>query len=72
MMEQTIFEYEGLKFTINYEFDAGEKQTMTDPGWPANVTVHSIWLNGVDMYDMLQPSIIEYIEHKLCCNHLDN
>lgn len=71
-MEQTIFEYEGLKFTVDYEFDAGEKQTMTDPGWPANVTVNSIWLNDVDMYDILKQSIIQEIEHRLCLTHIDN
>lgn len=71
-MEQTIFEYEGLKFTVDYEFDAGEKQTMTDPGWPANVEVYGIWLNGVNMYDMLKQSIIQDIEYKLCSNHIDN
>lgn len=71
-MKQTIFEYEGLEFTVDYEFDAGEAQTMVDPGWPANVEVYGIWLNGVNMYDMLKQSIIQDIEYKLCSNHIDN
>lgn len=70
-MIRTFFEYEGLEFTVDYEFDQGGKETATDFGWAPYVELHAVWLNGVDMYDMLQKSILEYIEMQLLSEHID-
>lgn len=70
-MIRTFFEYEGLEFTVDYEFDPGGKETTTNFGWAPYVEVHNVWLNRVDMRDMLQNSIIEYIEAQLLSEHID-
>lgn len=71
MIEQTIFKYEDLEFVVDYEFDKGGKETDTDFGWAPYVEVHAVWLSGVDMYDMLQKNILEYIEMQLLSEHID-
>lgn len=70
-MIRTFFKYEGLEFTVDYEFDPGAKSTATDFGWAPYVEVHNVWLSGVDVCDMLQNSIIEYIEAQLLSEHID-
>lgn len=64
-MEQTIFEYDGAKFLIDFEFEAGDPETYEYPGWPPELIIHSIKFENVEMIDMLKESVINYIEHKL-------
>ncbi len=57
----------GFRFTGKAELEAAEAATATDPAWPAVVTVYTLHIDGSekDCIDIINPSIIQQIEHMI-------
>ena len=64
-MEQTVFEYEGAEFFVDFEYDPGERPTYDDPGYPAETIIHSITHHNVEMIEMLSDSLLSYIAQQI-------
>jgi hypothetical protein len=54
----------GLTLECEFEFEAGEPQTLDDPGWPDIYTLTGAWLGNVDIVDVLDPAIVQELEER--------
>jgi hypothetical protein len=63
-MKGVPYTVRGLTLECEFEFEAGEPQTLDDPGWPDIYTLTGAWLGDVDIVDVLDPAIVQELEER--------
>jgi hypothetical protein len=63
-MKHTITAHE-FEYECEFEHEAGQAQTWTDPGYPEIYHLVSAHYEGVQVLPMLDPAIIHELEHKM-------
>ena len=61
----------GIYLNINYYYNPGERMVMYfsdgtgHPGEPPSVEIQAVYAGVVDIYELLEADILDYIEQKL-------
>jgi hypothetical protein len=63
-MKGVPYTVRGLTLECEFEFEAGEPQTLDDPGWPDIYTLHFAWLNGVNVTAIIDPAVVQELEER--------
>ena len=61
MQATTILD--GITFNVSFDFDKGEPATLDCPGWPDEITIHSVKIAGVEVIDILTKRVIDELTH---------
>jgi len=65
----TEVEVAGITLDIEYEFTKGDDRENDYPGSPDKVEIHDLTLNGVNVWDLIDPLHIERIEEDIIHQH---
>jgi hypothetical protein len=63
-MKGVPYTVRGLTLECEFEFEAGEPQTLDDPGWPDIYTLTGAWLDGVNVTAIIDPAIVQELEER--------
>jgi hypothetical protein len=63
-MSRVPYTVRGLTLECEFEFEAGEPQTLDDPGWPDIYTLTGAWLGGVNVTAIIDPAIVQELEER--------
>ena len=65
---QATYETNAGEYVIHFDYSPGEEQTENDPGSDPEVTINSIWANGMDVMEDLSTSLKEMMQdHCMAC-----
>lgn len=62
---QTEIEYNDIELWIEYDYEEGEEQTYDYVGSAAEVYLYSIFVRGVDIYNLFDANQLEQIKEIL-------
>jgi hypothetical protein len=54
----------GVTLEAEVYYEPGEKATWEEPGCPPTFDVGRVWIEAVEIFDLLHPSVIEMIEEQ--------
>ena len=64
-----------INLNVNYYYNPGERMVMYfsdgtgHPGEPPSVEIQAVYAGDVDIYELLEADILDYIEQKLIYLH---
>ena len=64
-MPLTTYDYEGIEFEIDYDYEPEESATHDCPGADAMVALNSVKHHGDEFVDILSASTLEHISSRL-------
>ena len=53
------------------DYESGEPRTWDEPGWDESIQLHHAFVEGVDIVNLLDDSIIKEIEEKALINLME-
>lgn len=62
---QATIKHDDITFTVTFDFDKGEPATPDCPGWPDEVTVHSVKIGELEVIEILSKRVLGDIEHQI-------
>ena len=66
-----VMEMDGVELDCEFEFDAGQAETRTDPGFPPAAYLNSARVNGVNILDLLKDDIVQSLEERAVDVHFN-
>ena len=65
-------EYCGVEVDVNFYYEAEQKQTLSDPGFPETIDIEEVLVNSVDIIEILTDEQIEDIKELLIEKRLES
>ena len=66
---QTEVDYNDIELWVEYQYEKGEQQTYDYVGSASEVYLDSIFVRGVDIYNLFDANQLEEIKEILIKNH---
>jgi hypothetical protein len=61
--------YDSIVFELTYEWEDAQTETAIDPPIPAIATICEVYVNGVELYEHINPNTIHALEAEIKERH---
>lgn len=66
-----VMTMDGVELDCEFEFDAGQAETRTDPGFPPTAYLIIARVNGVNILDLLKDGVVQSLEERAVDVHFN-